>query len=258
MRILLIGDLHVTNDNIEESKSLFDLFYDTALKYKPDFIVEEGDLLDGFGYPSVIAQNLIVEEFQHLAKICPVISLVGNHSFSPSAPTKHSLLPLKFLDNVKVIDSPQSHFGMDFMPFRRSKEQFIKEVNSLPNNILFCHQEFDGCEYENGWFSKDGVKPEEIKHIKVISGHIHKSGNIGQVWYTGSPRWLTKSDANQEKFIYLWDSEEDTHIKISTWPSAQKVKLYELTENDEIPSLDEMNTKYFVTLKGNFEFCQNL
>ena len=35
------------------------------------------------------------------------------------------------------------------------------------------------------------------------------------------------------------------------------MKSLELTETDVIPSLDEVNTKYFVTLKGSLTFCKN-
>lgn len=256
MKVLLVGDTHCTAESIKECESLYNLIYESAVKYKPNIVVFCGDDLDSFGYPSIITQHFLVEQAQRLQELCPVVFILGNHSFSPNYPEKHSLLPLKFLKNTIVVDCPMSFHGMDFMPFRKDKYQFERETNSLPNNILFCHQPFLGAVYESGWEDEDGLEVEKVKHSTIISGHIHKSAQLGACWYPGSPRWLKKSDANEEKFIYIWDSENNDVFKISTWPAVTKMKALELTEKDVVPSLDEINTKYFVTLKGDFQFCQ--
>jgi DNA repair exonuclease SbcCD nuclease subunit len=256
MKILICGDGHIDNDNLEECQLLYNLIYDSIVKYKPDFFCELGDTIDGFNFPSLRAQHFLTEQAQRLSKLCPIVFLVGNHSHSPNSPDSHSLLPLKFLKNVTVVDKPMSLMGLDFVPFRRDKYQFEKEANSLPNDILFCHQPVKNAVYESGWHDTDGIEPEKIKHKKVISGHIHAEGTIGQVWYPGSPRYMKKSDANSDKNIYLYDTDTDEYTKISTWPSVTKMVSMELTEMDIIPSLNEFNVKYYVTLKGSFQFCQ--
>jgi hypothetical protein len=256
MKVLISGDSHITENSLSECKALFELISDTIKKYKPDLFIEMGDSMDDFGRPASVTQHFLFEQANILQELCPVIFLLGNHSFSPNHPDKHSLLPLKFLENVTVVDKPMSKFGFDFVPFRRDKYQFEREANSLSNNILFCHQNFKGAQYETGWTDTDGLEVEKIKHKKIISGHIHAEGQIGQCWYPGAPRWMKKSDANADKNLYLYDTDTDEYTKISTWPAVQKMKSYELTEIDVIPSLDEINTKYFVTLKGSLIFCK--
>ena len=256
MKILIVGDVHLDNENILECSSLFDLIYETTQKYKPDFVLHLGDDLDGFSYPSVKAQHFLTEYAQKIEQICPIVFIVGNHSQSPNDEDKHSLLPLKFLKNTTVVDRPASFKGFDFMPFRRNKFQFEKEVNSLSNDILFCHQPFAGAVYETGWEDRDGLDVNKVKHSLIISGHIHASSNLEKCWYPGSPRYMKKSDANEVKFIYLWDSVSKETFNISTWPSVKRFKEIELNEQDVIPEFDEINTKYYVTLKGSLDFCQ--
>lgn len=258
MQVLIIGDTHCEENSLTECKSLFNLIYDSALHYKPDLVCFMGDDIDGHSRPSAKTQHFLFNELERLQKLVPIVILVGNHSSSLNDPDKHSLLPLQFLKNTTVIDKPVSKFGFDFMPFRRSQEQFIQEANSLPNEILFAHQACEGAEYENGWTEPNGFKLKDVNHKKIISGHIHKSSVMDKMWYVGSPRWLKKSDANEEKYIYLWNSEDDSHIKIPTWPAVQKMKSYEFSEGDVIPEFDELNTKYYVILKGNLQFCNKM
>lgn len=54
----------------------------------------------------------------------------------------------------------------------------------------------------DAFYGKDVVNPDDLPQRFIISGHIHKGAAFGKVWYPGSPRWQTMSDANTSRAIY--------------------------------------------------------
>lgn len=257
-KILTVGDTHITKQSLDECESLFQLIINTAKEYKPDLLIHLGDDLDSFGNVSTETQHFLLEKANIIKDLCPIVFVVGNHSMPINNPDKHSLLPLKFLDNVTVVDGPISKFGFDFLPYMKDGQAFLEKEQKLTNDILFCHQPFKGAQYETGWIDDFSLDVKLTKHKKIISGHVHHEGRVEHCWYPGSPRWLKRSDANNEKYIYILDIKEDTIEKISTWPYVQKIVHYELKEGYLEPDLSEPNTKYLITAEGSLELLSEV
>ena len=77
--ILIVGDLHFKKNNA----SLADLVIQKVLKeikvHKPNFVVLLGDILDGHERIHGPAQNRACKFIKHIAIICPVMVVIGNH-----------------------------------------------------------------------------------------------------------------------------------------------------------------------------------
>lgn len=259
MDCLVVGDTHITKDSLEECDKLFDFIKEQSELPSVQKVILLGDDIDGFGQPSAIVQHFLYNKLLEIKK--PVIVLLGNHSFAPNHQRFHSLLPLKMLSHVTVVDEPMSIDGISYMPYRKHFNQFIAEENALSNTyhnkLLFCHQSFVGAAFENGFIEKHAASLDDTLHPMLISGHHHKECDLGRCYYPGSPRWLRKVDANHDKFIMLFDSKTFDKVKLSTHPTVTKMVKLEIKEGQDYPALDELNTKYLLTISGSHKFCQD-
>jgi len=92
----------------------------------------------------------------------------------------------------------------------------------------------------------------------LIGGHIHTELEMGRVWYTGNPRWLTKSCANKKKGIWLCEHNDETGaIESKTFISTAEVctPVYSLVwkEKEEKPNIPE-NAKVYLELQGSSDW----
>lgn len=180
-----------------------------------------------------------MESFKRLSKICNVICLKGNHDFSPAYPDAHALIPFMSLRNVDIVDAPSGIEGMLFMPYygeARVKE-FIEDCKKWSEcTTLFAHETVDEAQYENGFYAKTELKQELIPQKKVIMGHIHRPAKLGKVTYIGSPRWLTVSDANTERHIWLYDIEDGEIVSEQGFRTDEVCKpIYSVLDSPEDP-----------------------
>ncbi|RLF66584.1 MAG: hypothetical protein DRN30_01875, partial [Thermoplasmata archaeon] len=224
-KFLWVGDPHVKKGNLEESKRLIQ-WADKKARDANVPIIFAGDQYNDFGIARVEAVNFWVEMFGSMKS--PIIALVGNHD-------ANSDMSENFMDihakQVLVINKPTSielsGRTIGLLPFYRKNEEFLSQLNAFPiskGTVVMCHQEFNGCQYENGFYAPGGFDPDDIPdHItKVISGHIHKEQQFSKVWYPGTARHLTRSDIGEEKGIFLVDLENNSHEKLLTPPEVSE------------------------------------
>jgi len=234
MKILLVGDLHIKKSNLDESRAVLDWIIENAGHHQMTVLL--GDIYNDHGIISADVQAVVTDFFSKLEKVCPkTINIEGNHD--QAGDEKNSSLYVHSIGHRDLYEDRLVHIfeptqfsapkcaKLGFVPFRRSNDRFIKECNELNEsgcNIIFCHQEFNGAVYENGFYAPHGVDPQFNPKVKFISGHIHQQQNFSNVWYTGAPRWLTKSDANSLRGI--WSIEIDqTGIIGKTFISSSSV-----------------------------------
>lgn len=215
IRTLYVGDIHFKHTQKDENESLMQFIKDTALDNNVDLIVLLGDLNDTFNV--LRTDNLVFWDkwLNALSFTQDLVVLVGNHDKKNQGnddDLENSLDIHRSFDNpnLSIIKSPVKIGIFGFVPYIHDKKRFIEQSNALNAKVLVCHNEFDGGTYDNGYFIKDGVKPEELNYDLVISGHIHTRSTIGKVRHPGSPRWLSSSDKNQEKGIWLVEHDSDT------------------------------------------------
>ena len=192
--------------------------------------------------------------------------LVGNHDKKNQGNDddhENSLSIFNLIDshNLFIIQRPVVFDCFAFVPYIHDKKRFVEESNTLKAHgakVLICHSEFDGGQYDNGFYIPNGVKPEELNYDLVISGHIHTRSTIGKVRHPGTPRWMTASDANQEKGLWLVDFDLNTgsilHEEfLDTSHVCTPIYAYQFKEGDNPPEIPE-GSKASVELIGSSEW----
>jgi DNA repair exonuclease SbcCD nuclease subunit len=145
------------------------------------------------------------------------IVLVGNHDQTGDYKSgAHSLSVFKGMyAKVLIVSSPVNLGIFGYMPYIHDKASFTEQANELCSQgakVIVGHAELDGAKYESGMPVLDGVKAQNINASLIISGHYHTRQRFANVIYCGTARWLTSSDKNEPKG--LWLAEFDSEGKI--------------------------------------------
>jgi DNA repair exonuclease SbcCD nuclease subunit len=253
MKILRVGDPHVKITNIEEMQKVLDWVYETAITNKVDHIEILGDLMHTHAVKRVEVEHFWFENLKKLTTVCPVICLVGNHDL-PGAREKESQMNaielMALIPNVTIVDKPLNKVMsngqiISYMPYMSDINHFVDASKKLfmegSTELLVTHQTFTGATYDNGFYCEVAIDPADIPHKQIISGHIHTSQVIGKCFYTGTPKWDTMSDANQNKGIWLYEYDNAGNCIKIDFLSAQNIATpiykFVINENDQLPEL---------------------
>jgi DNA repair exonuclease SbcCD nuclease subunit len=210
-KTLFIGDLHVQLNNLEDTKDLFKFI--AAWADLVDRVVFLGDI---FHTHSVLRQEVIaaVKEgfYEIYEKNKNIQVVVGNHDLVGPKSTNMNACSLTLNhDIVQVIDEPQSDSLFLMVPYVPDHEEFVKICNDTTHpdkpKVLVCHGTFEGAVYENGFPCPDGVDRSRIPFDEIISGHIHMRAEFNGITYVGTPRAISASEANQPKFLMIYNSQ---------------------------------------------------
>lgn len=220
MKILRCGDPHAKVNNLKESDALMLFVLSKALELKADTLEILGDLFDTHNIIRLEVLKFWTKWFEVLS-IQPnlkTIILVGNHDisgdYSDNFSPLHTALNLENR-NFKIVHEAYLDGIYGYLPYIHSNEKYIEEANKLAKQgatVLVSHPTYEGAVYDNGSGVVDGINPDALlpnfRHL--IGGHIHTELELGRIWYTGNPRWLTKSCANKKKGIWLCTHDDDT------------------------------------------------
>jgi len=255
---LYVGDIHARPEDLDDSQHALDLVLSTAQQHKVERIVFLGDQF----HTHAIVHLEVLAFWKHNVKILTaagfdLVFIVGNHDMSgDSSSTSHAMMAYESMPKVTVVDKPtQSTFDkLTYLPYMADNEKFIEACQKVPDHVIVCHQDFNGGQYDNGFFSSSGVDPECIPQTLVLSGHIHTAQRFGSIWYLGSPRWLTASDANQDRFIYVISHSSTGHVgKVIPIPTDTHCRrICQVEDTPEAPYEKELNPKhkYIVDIIG--------
>lgn len=269
-RILYVGDPHVQVSNLKDSEALIDYVIDIALKERVDQVTFLGDLFHTHAVLRVEVVDFWQRAFERmLTEGINVVVLVGNHD-QPGSKEKEQEMNALLTVRPKyqsssyghsgyfvVVDSPREINGIAYIPYMSDHENFLLQANVMFKRgffgCLIAHQTFTGAQYENGFFSEEGIDPALVPQQEIISGHIHKSQQVGKCFYPGTPKWDTMSDANQPKGLYIITHAEDgTTREKEFFPTdhiVTPIKSYEVKEGDELPELNP-EARNHVVLEG--------
>lgn len=218
MRVLLIGDPHVTVEELDDCKRLLDLVDKVALAELPDIICFMGDQHHTHAVVRVEVLEFWTKWLCERKCQRDVFMLVGNHDRSNDLGVEgHTLRYGNLYDDhgATIVATPEDWGPVRFMPWYPTAEEFVKAAGD--RKALICHQTMQGSHYENGYPAKDGVAAELVPAKTIISGHLHTPQAFGKVWYPGAPRWRTASDANIDRALWLVDI-DDTGAIVSKRP----------------------------------------
>lgn len=269
MKTLLVGDPHIKINNITESEKLIDFVAEIAKKQKVDQIVFLGDLFHTHAIKRLEVENFWQKSFDKLDTLnLEVIVLVGNHDIIGSKELGLSINSLNVFKNDRakriIVDTPMIHNNIAYVPYTHEAEDFIKKANDLYESgarLLIAHQTFQGAAYENNFYAPDGIDASKISFQNIIAGHIHKSQTIGKVWYPGTPKWDTTSDANEDKGIWVINHDDLGCVNETKFYSTSKVVTpiykYVVNEGEAMPRLDE-NAKNHIELVGSSAWIKQI
>lgn len=267
-RILYVGDPHIKPNNLKESEALMGFVMSKAIELKADRIEILGDLWDTHALVRLEVTEFWDRWFKSFSAITlfKTIVLVGNHDLTGDYSNTYSALhPFLSLENknFKIVHEPYLDGVYGYLPYIHDNQKFIEEANKLADQgatVLVSHPNFEGAVYDNG--SDDllgGVADSSLSdhYLHLIGGHIHTELELGRIWYTGNPRWLTKSCANKKKGIWLVEHSDTGQILSKEFISTESactpivsVKWIEGQEKPEIPK----GAKVDVELQGSSDW----
>ena len=184
--------------------------------------------------------------------------IVGNHDQPGDYQRErnmNSMACLEGISNVYVISTPWISDKTLYIPHMSKQEDFIAAIEwakgqhaNLSDHILICHQTFNGSMYENGFYAKDGFEPSTVLEFKaVICGHIHKQQKFANIFYIGTPRWDSVSDANEDKGVWIFEGIDAKFV--STKKVCTPITSILLKEGDQLPEIPD--GRVLVTLEGS-------
>lgn len=261
MKILTLGDPHVQISNLEESERLLQFTLEQAKINKVDRLVILGDTFHTHANVRVEVLEFWNRWLDILDSLNETFVLIGNHDQIGNYSSKsHALSVLNNKDFVRIVSTPVFAGIFGFIPYIHDKTEFIKEANRLTDQgakVLFVHQDLDGAQYENGFFAPDGAKQEDLKCDLIIGGHIHKRSRFGKVILPGTARWLTSSDKNEPKGLWLAEFDESGKILseefLDTSHVCTPIYAYQYKEGDNCPEIPE-GSRASVELIGSSEW----
>lgn len=259
--VLYVGDPHARFEDLKDCWALIDLVEEVFTSRTVHRLVFLGDQ-----HHNHAIMHVEVLRFWRLAlerlrdSVADIVLMLGNHDRSGDASSDaHALMAYKGMPGVTVVDTPRVIDNILHVPYMHDRGDFIAACRSSPGqNTVVCHQTFNGAKYENGFFAKDGVDPEDIPQVHVLSGHIHEPQSFGKVTYLGSPRWLGFSDANSNRFINVIEHRADGEpVDIAPFPTEGHLsKIFHLIDTPESPATLPVNSRhrYHVDVQGPAEW----
>ena len=278
MRVLYVGDPHVTVSELADSWALIELVNRTASEHEVDAIVFLGDQYHTHSLVHLQVMHFWMQALEHVwsahtgSKLAKVFLLVGNHDKGGDSNQQHVHAMLAHKDRnpmVTVVDEPtRIGPGVIAIPHRDSGEDFLSLCSEYPEDAtVVCHQTFNGGQYDNGFYAKDGIDPNLVPQPMILSGHIHAPQSFGKVWYVGAPRWRTASDANVERNIWVVEHDAQGNIvsktPVRTGETCRRIWDLTMEESDTSKGFpffrDQYDTKkddVRITLKGGDEYLK--
>lgn len=218
--VLVIGDLHFKKTNTTVTDLVVHKITENVTKSQPDFVVLLGDILDGHEKIDMKTQIRAMRFIKHIASICPVIVIIGNHDRPTSSVflTENSCFyGLKDQPNIHIADRVLS-FKFETNGVKNKQLRFIfvpyvppgsfhEALDMLDDKVMddrpiaiFCHQEFKGARY-GGRVSRKGDEWSKTNPL-VISGHIHVfSQPQPNIVYVGTPYQTSYKDESAKGLL---------------------------------------------------------
>jgi len=236
MNILFLGDPHLRLNNLEQGFAFLRWVEATTKLHKPDIVCNLGDT---FHNHAVLRSELMKEFRNHVEDIVALGSeywyVLGNHDmYKPKDAKYHALQSFEGLKGLTIFDKitelPQHNITV--IPYVTKYEDFPFQTDK----ICITHNTFIGCDY--GFMREDcGINADKVVADIIISGHIHKRQQFGNVIYPGTPYAHNANDVDQTKGLLLFDTStyKQTFIE-APFPKWRSLE-YEISPTLNIASL---------------------
>lgn len=204
MNILFIGDPHLRMSNFEQSVKFLKWVESEVEKHRPDIVCNLGDTF----HDHAVLRSELLKEFEDHVRGCLCNTkrywyVLGNHDQYKPKDSKYHALQVFSLHRFRVFDTVQNiEDKITVVPYVQKFEDF--PTQTLP--IVITHNTFIGADY--GFKREDcGIDADKVNADIIISGHIHKRQEFGNVVYPGTPYAHNANDVDQTKGLLLFNTE---------------------------------------------------
>jgi len=210
MKIAITGDVHLTQrKNHPERYNALENILSQMIEDKIDTLIIAGDLFDDE------SQNY--SEFDEFCKqnkysTIKFYIIPGNHD--PLLTHQHfTAINIEVINKSRIIKLGEHLVDFLFVPYMPDKtmgEEIAIHKDQLHDRwVLIGHGDYMGGmrdlnPYEPGIYMP--LTRNEIgyyKPVKVILGHVHKSIELGKVYYTGSPCGMDINETGEKRFLII-------------------------------------------------------
>lgn len=261
-KVLIVGDLHATPEELGDCSLLVEQLKSICQNQNITDIWWTGDQHHTHSVLRVEVLHWFKAVFKGLRDLgIRSTCLVGNHDQAAPGSAAHSMVAYQHDPGVCVVDAPKVLLpGVLAVPYFHTQEEFLKATAPFAEKVetLFCHQTFDGSTYENGFLASDGFDAYKAPGSQIISGHIHTGQEFGKVWYVGSPRWRTLSDANTPRNVWVVEFNSRGTLAART-PFAtvcRQIQHREDLESSPVQLPLDRAHQWRIDIKGSPEWCQ--
>lgn len=258
MKVLLVGDVHATPDELDDCQALVDFIAKTAKAHDAQVLF----LGDQYHCHNVIRVEVLAfwrNAFRQLMRAgLNVASLVGNHDLGAESgdPRVHAMLAHE--EQITVIDKPLINGNVLFLPYFHDNDEFL-DACKMGGRSVICHGTFWGSQYENGFYAPEGIDPDKVPQDTIISGHIHLPQEFGKVHYVGAPRWRSLSDAGTDRALWLYDFDDGKVVSKQSFDTGEVVRqIRYVLDTPEAPFDGVIDPKhdYRIDVKGPASFLE--
>ena len=186
------------------------------VEHRPSTVVLGGDLLHRRRHISFSTFGYLQERVQFMAQRCSVFAVVGNHDWETEQ--SHALLPLQYMPNVTVIDTPTWEVVPEigpvfFVPHPPPTERHWHDVAEAMRGVrdglfdhgwAFLHYHLDGRIVDHEYAVPSPLRLTDCDAFdKLLFGHIHGPSieQDGRVHYVGAPLHFDFGDSGDR---YAW------------------------------------------------------
>ncbi len=214
MKMLLIGDLHLTDNPLDEYRWDFIRWVTEYLKKADaDVLIQLGDITHEKDGHQAKLVNRLYDAIQGWADLVDkVIILKGNHDYIQSE------CPFfKFLDTDRInyVIVPEQiscgEFKFLFLPHTKDWNSYEPWMKNLARyDAVFLHQPVAGAVGENGSEVPRGIPVGSLSEAKVVwAGDIHTPQTIANVTYVGAPYPIRFGDEYLNRVLWWEDGQVD-------------------------------------------------
>lgn len=269
MKALVIGDVHAKVEDLEDCERLRVYVIDIVEKNRVRTVIFLGDQYDLHAIKHVEVERFWMTFFAQLREMgVEVFALVGNHDRPGNASVRSHAMQVH--TNIVVVDKPTlADGGLLMLPYYHNPAELVAAAKAHPDTgVAICHAAFQGGHYDNGapikadaFYGKDVANPDDFPQHFIVSGHIHAPANFGKVWYPGSPRWQTMSDANISRAIWLVGFGEEAGFEKPFPTDGVLRRTWDLVYTPEDRCEAELALvapidKVRVSIRGPLAFCE--
>jgi len=256
MKIFLIADTHLGCHPLKLDYWLYDVtkkyfddfFFPIINKYKQDgdIILHLGDFFDNRSLIPVNVLHYGNTLLKQMAELLPVHILLGNHDIYTEY--DNSIHSMNWANNIKNVTLYENSTIVEFgtkkclmLPWVQRKKDEINILNNTIADYVFCHSDLKGAYNNKKVRMKHGIDVKEFKKFKQVwSGHIHLRQKTFNFQFVGSPYHLDRNDRDDQKGIYILDTETGTYEFIPNNISPE-YKMIEINEEKDLSYISSQN-----------------